>query len=199
VREVELKAIVADEQATRARVEAAGGHLTFAGRLEDRRYDETGGRLAARDIVLRLRTYRAPGGMVSSAHLDWKGPTGFDAGYKVRDEVSTPVGDPTVMARILDQLGFVIIREIDRVIAQYQLAEAIVRFERYPRMDVLVEVEGSPEAIERAIASIELPRSAFSSARLPEFVVGYEARTGQRAALCDREMSGDFRYRTADA
>jgi hypothetical protein len=66
-------------------------------------------------------------------------------------------------------------------------------------MDVLVEVEGSPAAIERAIGSMELARSAFSSARLPEFVVGYEARTGQRAALCDRELSGEFRYRTADA
>jgi hypothetical protein len=79
------------------------------------------------------------------------------------------------------------------------LAGAIVRFERYPRMDVLVEVEGSPDAIERAIGFIQLPRSAFSSARLPEFVVGYESRTGQRAALCDRELSGDFRYRTVDA
>jgi predicted adenylyl cyclase CyaB len=199
VREVELKAIVVDEQATRTRVESAGGRLIFAGRLEDRRYDETSGRLAARDIVLRLRTYRAAGGMASSAHLDWKGPTGYDAGYKVRDEVSTAVGDPAVMTRILEHLGFVIIREIDRVIAQYQLAGAIVRFERYPRMDVLIEVEGSPDAIERAIGLIQLPRSAFSSARLPEFVVGYEARTGQRAALCDRELSGDFRYRTADA
>jgi adenylate cyclase class IV len=199
VREVELKAIVADEQAARARVESAGGRLTFAGRLEDRRYDDASGRLAARDIVLRLRTYRAAGGSVSSAHLDWKGPTGYDDGYKVREELSTPVGDPVVMARILDHLGFVIIREIDRVIAQYQLAGAIVRFERYPRMDVLVEVEGSPEAIERAIDCIELPRSAFSSARLPEFVTRYEARTGHRAALCDRELSGEYRYRTADA
>jgi adenylate cyclase class IV len=199
VREVELKAIVGDEQATRRGIEAAGGVLMFAGRLEDRRYDDASGRLAARDIVLRLRTYRGAGGVVTSAHLDWKGPTGYDAGYKVRDEVSTPVGDPAVMARILDQLGFVIIREIDRVIAQYQLAGAIVRFERYPRMDVLVEVEGSPEAIEQAIRSMALPRSAFTSARLPEFVARYEARTGERAALCDRELAGEFRYRTADA
>ena len=41
MREVELKGIVPDEAAARARVEAAGGELAFAGRLEDRRYDST--------------------------------------------------------------------------------------------------------------------------------------------------------------
>lgn len=199
MREVELKAVVEDEPAARGRVEAAGGALTFAGRLEDRRYDDASGGLVRRDIVLRLRTYRNTGRSVVSTHLDWKGPTGYDAGYKIREEVSTPIGDADGMAHILEGVGLVIVREIDREIAQYRLAGAIVRFERYPRMDVLVEVEGTPEAIERAIGAAGLSRSSFTSARLPQFVAEYEARTGLRAALCDREIAGDFRYRMADA
>lgn len=199
MREMELKGVVPDEAGAIASVEAAGGRLSFAGRLEDRRYDDARGRLAGRDLVLRLRTYRGVDGSVRSAHLDWKGPTGYDAGYKVREEISTPVGDPDEMDSILDRMGYLVIREIDRQITQYELVGATVRFERYPRMDLLVEVEGQPDAIERAIEHIGLPRSGFSAARLPDFVAQYEARTGTRAALCDRELSGEFRYRTADA
>ena len=89
--------------------------------------------------------------------------------------------------------------EIDRDVSQYTLDDATVRFERYPRMDVLVEVEGAPAAIERAIERLELPRSEFSAARLPEFVARYEARTGARAALCDRELAGDFTFQVRNA
>jgi adenylate cyclase class 2 len=199
MREIELKGIVPDEAAARARVEAAGGKLAFAGRLEDRRYDDAAGRLAPRDLVLRLRTYRDPDGRVRSAHLDWKGPTNYDGGYKVREEVSSEVADPDAVARIFERLGYTVIREIDRDVCQYTLDDATVRFERYPRMDVLVEVEGAPAAIERAIERLELPRSEFSAARLPEFVARYEARTGTRAALCDRELAGDFTFQVRNA
>jgi adenylate cyclase class IV len=95
---------------------------------------------AGRDFVLRVRTYRG-GGAAPRAHLDWKGPTRIEGGYKVREEVSTPVGDPDAMTGILDRLGYVVIQEIDRDIVQYLIDGVSVRFESYPRMDVLVEVE----------------------------------------------------------
>jgi hypothetical protein len=58
-----------------------------------------------------------------------------------------------------------------------------VRFEEYADMDTLVEVEGSPEAIEGAIEAIGLPRSGFTVDRLVEFVARFEVRTGRRAAI----------------
>ena len=198
MREVELKAAVPDLPEVRRRVEGAGARLEYEGRLEDRRYDAADHSLAARDHVLRLRIYRAAGA-VASAAIDWKGPTGYDGGYKVREELTSAVADPDALATILDQLGFVVTREIHRDIAQYALGGAIVRFECYPRMDVLVEIEGTPETIERAIGATGMPRDAFTSERLPAFVARYEARTGERAALCDRELAGDFRYSVDDA
>ena len=54
------------------------------------------------------------------------------------------------------------IREIHRDIAQFEYRGAIVRVERYPRMDTLVEVEGEPAAIEAAIAATGLPRAGFT-------------------------------------
>lgn len=187
--EVELKAVVADAAATRARLEAAGAELTFAGRMEDRRYDTPDGRYARRDVVIRLRTYRPEDGEPEQAYFDWKGASSSEKGYKVRDELSTTVGDATTLAKILDRVGLYVTREVDRTIWQYKLGAAMVRFEQYPRMDVLLEVEGSPEAIEEAIAITGIPRAAFSDERLLDFVARYEERTGLDAALSDRELT----------
>ena len=200
MREVELKALVPDLGAARARLERAGARLVYEGRLEDRRYDAPDRSLAARDHVLRLRVYRdGSSGAVRSAALDWKGPTGYENGYKVREELSSDTRDPGALADILAGLGYVVTREIDREIAQYEVAGAVVRFERYPRMDTLVEVEGTPEAIEAAAGATGLPRETFTSDRLPAFVARFEARTGERAALCDRELAGDYRFSVGDA
>ncbi len=196
MREVELKAAVPDPAVAVARLRTAGATLAYEGRLEDRRFDTPEFGLRARDHVLRLRIYR---GVSVRATLDWKGPTNLTGGYKVREEHSTDVTDPDALAALMERLGYVVTREIDRRIEQYILRGAVVRFEHYPRMDVLVEVEGEPSAIEGAIAALGLPRSSFTTERLPDFIRRYEARTGERAAICDRELSGDYRFSAADA
>ena len=108
--------------------------------------------------------------------------------------------DWEILSRLmLTSLGYLVTREIDREIAQYELGGATMRFERYPRMDVLVDVVGIPEAIERAIVALGMPREAFTTERLPEFVARFEARTGQEAALADCELAGLHPYRLEDA
>jgi len=196
--EVELKSVVTDLDAAVRRVEAAGGTLVFAGRLEDRRYDTRDRRLFASDHVLRVRVYRPRAG-AARAYLDWKGPTRNAGGYKVREELSTPADDADALAAILARLGYVVTREVDRDIAHYDVDGTSVRFECYPRMDVLVEVEGSPEGIERTIAALGLPRAGFTADRLATFVARYEARTGERAALSRRELRGELLAEREDA
>jgi adenylate cyclase class IV len=191
--EVELKAVVPDLAAARARVEAAGGTLLFVGLLEDRRWDTAARHLMRGDEVLRTRVATPRAGAPGTAHasLDFKGPTRRERGYKVREERSTPIGDASVLALVLTRAGFVVTREVDREIAQYALHDAVVRFEVYPRLDVLVEVEGTPDAIERAIAVLGIDRAAFGAGRLTDFVAAFERRTGTRAALSRRELAGD--------
>jgi predicted adenylyl cyclase CyaB len=186
MREVELKAVVDDLADRRRRVELAGGSLSFEGRISDRRYDLSSRQLSARDEVLRMRTYQSEA--FTKTFLDWKGPTEIQDVYKVREELTTPV-DFESLEKIIEKLGFQLIGEIDRQIAEYQLRSATVRFEIYPRMDTLLEVEGEPAAIEEVIALIGMPRGLFSSHRLADFVDGFERRTGVKAALCDSELA----------
>ena len=195
--EVELKAVVDDPAVARRRVEAAGGRLVFEGRLEDRRYDTAARSLAAVDYVLRLRVYHDASG--ARAALDWKGPTRYEAGYKVREELTTRADSPDALALILARLGYVVTREIDREIAQYDLHGAIVRFEHYPRMDTLVEVEGPPATIEGAIGVLGIERRHFTTERLPDFIARFQSRTGERAAVSKAELAGDYRFALEDA
>lgn len=197
MRETELKAVVPDESACLARLLASGAQVVTEGRLEDRRYDYPDRRLTMGDQVLRLRVRR--NGSETSATLDWKEPASFADGYKHRDETSVPIGDPDQMAGILAALGFVVTRAIDRDVRVLQLGEATLRFERFARMDTLLEVEGPAAAIESAICVAGLPRESFTADRLFMFVQRFEARTGQRAAICDAELSGEYRFPIEDA
>jgi adenylate cyclase class IV len=189
MREVELKAVLDSWRDRSVRLERAGATRVFFGRIEDRRYDTEARSLAARDIVLRLRIYRGSDG--ARAELEYKGATAYEDGYKVRDEIGSRVSDPEAIGLILSGLGYLVTRAIDREIEQWNVSGASVRFERYPRMDDLVEVEGEPETIERAISALGIPRSAYTAERLTDFAARYEARTGERAALSDAELSGN--------
>lgn len=197
MREVELKSVCDDLTGTRKRLEQAGAKLAFEGKLSDRRYDVESREITERDEVLRVRRYEAQAS--SKTYLDWKGPTETQDVYKIREEISTQVEDFESLEQILARLGFVIAMEIDREIAQYELGGATIRFETYPRMDVLVEVEGQPDSIEQAIEALGMSRGRFNSDRLANFVARFEQRTGVRAAICQRELDGDYSFRAGDS
>jgi predicted adenylyl cyclase CyaB len=180
--ELELKAVVTDPEALRRRFRAAGAVPRFMGRMTDLRYDR-GGELATRDEVLRVRTFHHPDG--DEAILTWKGPTMRSPdGYKLRQEIELPIsraaGHP---GRLLAALGYQPVQAVEREVEVYRMGDATVRLETYPHMDVLLEVEGEPAAIEHAIAASGMPRSQFTADSLPEFVRRFEERSGQAAVL----------------
>ena len=187
-RELELKAVVTDPGDFRARLRAAGAVPRFMGRMTDLRYDRAG-ELATRDEVLRVRTFHHPDG--DEAILAWKGPTTRSPdGYKLRQEIELPISraaaDP---GRLLAALGYQPVQAVERVVEVYRLGDATARLETYPHMDVLLEVEGEPAAIEQAIASSGIPRSEFTAESLADFVRRFEERSGQAAVLATNPVT----------
>jgi adenylate cyclase class IV len=182
--ELELKAVVPDPDAVRARVRAAGAVEAFHGRMSDRRFDRDG-ELGARDEVLRIRSYLAADGRTETV-MGWKGPVRRSPeGYKQRAELELPIGSGGSPHDFLTALGYDVVHAIDREVEVFRLGGATLRLERYPRMDFLLEVEGEPAEIERAIGATGLERSTFTADSLAEFVRRYEERTGHPAVLAD--------------
>jgi adenylate cyclase class 2 len=175
--ELELKAVVPDVDDLVDRLRRSGASETFWGRMTDVRYDYPGTPLTLRDEVIRLRVYQDTRG-TTSASLDWKGPASIEAGYKRREELNVDVADPDTFRAVLLRIGLEATRTIDREVHQFALGDAMIRIERYRQMDDLVEVEGEPSGIERAIATMGIQRSAFSADNLATFAERFTARTG---------------------
>jgi hypothetical protein len=117
--------------------------------------------------------------------LGWKGPTRVSPqGYKQRQEVELPIAPGAgAPGEFLARLGYEVVHAIDRWIELFELGGTVLRLEAYPEMDDLLEVEGEPAAIERAIAATGIAREAFTADPLTEFVRRFEARTGRTARL----------------
>ncbi|MGH7591305.1 MAG: class IV adenylate cyclase [Gemmatimonadales bacterium] len=189
--ELELKAVVPDVEQTRRSLLAAGASLDWRGLMMDRRFDRRGGELTARGEALRTRMYEPIGtpGATKRAELTWKGPAGRSPeGYKLRREIELRLADGSEAAEFLTALGYEVIHAVDRRIEQYSLGDAMVRLEWYPRMDVLVEVEGTPEGIERAIGAAGIERGAFVQDALIDFVARYNTGHSDRAAVSLSEL-----------
>ena len=182
--ERELKAVLADPDRVRAALTRAGAKPTFSGRMADRRFDRDG-MLMTKDEVLRIRTYRSGDGS-SRAVIGWKGPVSVEAGYKLRVEHEVATDDGEAAFQLVTALGYGPVYAIDRYVEYYSIAGATVRLEWYPRMDPLIEVEGSADAIEAAVAATGIPRDAFTSEVLDAFLARYERRTGTPPAVAIR-------------
>jgi adenylate cyclase class IV len=187
--ELELKAVVTDPEVTRIRLDGAGAREVFVGMMRDRLFDREAV-LSSRDEVLRVRLFEPQGG-AATAMVAWKGPTGRSPeGYKQRREIEFRCEGGAQALALLEALGYQKIRIIDRHVEVLNVAGAAVRLEWYPRMDVLIEVEGPPAAIESAIRATGIPRDRFLAEPLAGFVSRYEARTGLRALLDESELGG---------
>jgi adenylate cyclase class IV len=180
--ELEVKARVDDPEELRRVLERNGARLEFRGAMIDRRYDRNG-TLGARDEVLRLRVFRPADNTPAFGVLGWKGRPSQQGRYRSRAEIEANVADPDAVVAILEHVGFEVSLQIDRNVEVYRVGQAILRIEVYPAMDVLLEVEGAPAEIERAIAATGLPREQFFPESLPYFVQAFESRTGRKARL----------------
>ena len=187
--ELELKAAVPDVEALRERLRAAGAEVLWRGMMRDRRFDRDGD-FTRRDEVVRVRAYENADG--TETVLGWKGRTSRSPeGYKAREELELPSSCSAAEAlRFIEALGFTVVHAIDRRIEVWAWRGATLRIEWYPRMDVLLEVEGPADLLEAAIAVTGLPRDAFSADALSAFAARWRERTGRASVLSEAELAG---------
>ena len=108
-------------------------------------WDTPDGRLRQRHELLRLRRF---GRRVT---LTWKGPVAGASHYKVREEWEVGVEDLTVMQRILERLGFRVWFRYQKYRTEYTAENDLHIMVDETPIGTFVELEGTPDAIERAI------------------------------------------------
>jgi adenylate cyclase class IV len=183
--------VVTDPAAIRERLLAAGARAGFRGLMSDARYDRNG-ELTGRDEVLRLRMFRHEDGVLETI-LGWKGPTTRTAdGYKSRIELEYELHAKSHPAEaLLSALGYQRVQVIDRYVEYFHLGTTDLRLEWYPRMDVLLEVEGDGPGIEAGLVAAGVSRASCSPDTLSAFAARYGARTGRPAVLARHELGDE--------
>jgi adenylate cyclase, class 2 len=103
--------------------------------------------LTTRGRLLRLRR------VGERAVLTFKAPVEGEHRHKVKLEHETAVADPESMLRILSGLGFEPIYRYQKFRSTFSLADVEAVVDETP-LGTFVELEGAPEAVDRAAAAV---------------------------------------------
>ncbi len=145
--EVEVKFLVADLAAVRARAQTGG--VLAAPRVHERnvRFDTLDESLLNRKELLRLR-------QDSRARLTFKGLAAEDAASeaKVREEIELEIADFDRMAIILGRLGFRPVQSYEKYRETFHWGDVEVVLDETPFGD-FVELEGADEATLKRVAA----------------------------------------------
>lgn len=147
-RETEVKLPFASASLAHEALTRAGAVVESPRGFEDNRiYDRADGTLEREGSVLRIRR-DAAGGTIT-----FKGPAEEGLRHKVRVEHETSVGDPEAAHRLLVGLGFQVAWRYQKYRTHYRLGVVEALLDETP-IGCWVELEGEPEAIDRAAASL---------------------------------------------
>jgi adenylate cyclase class 2 len=165
--ETEVKIYVQSLNAAARRLQSVGAELVLPRTYERNvRYENAEQTLTKSGIVVRLR-------QDTRVWLTYKSP-GTTTGNNIRSrfEAEVEVGDFDTMQTILGQLGYYPFMVYEKYRTTYMLDDTEVVLDEMPYGN-FIEIEGNPEAIERAAARLEIsdaPRFAQSYTALFDVV-----------------------------
>lgn len=147
----------------RARLRALGATGGAREHEDNVLFDDAADRLRTTHQVLRVRVL--DGG--PRCRLTYKGPARYTGAIKQREEHEVEVADATVLQAVLTGLGYQPALHYAKLRETWHLDGAEVA------LDVLefgwyCEIEGTPAAIDRLVAALELDRAAAERAGYPD-------------------------------
>ena len=137
--ELEVKFFVADLAAVEARLQALEARLLQPRVHEvNLRFDTPDGELSRQFRVLRLRQDEA-------ARLTYKGPSEYQEGVRLRQEIEFTVGDFGAAQRFLEALGYRVALMYEKYRTTYELEGVHVTLDKMP-YGTFIEIEGPDPA-----------------------------------------------------
>jgi adenylate cyclase class 2 len=142
--EIEVKFFIADLAAIEQRLQALGAQLLQPRVHEvNLRFDTPDGELSRQFQVLRLRQDDA-------ARLTYKGPSSFQDGVRLRQEIEFTVGDFEAARRLLEALGYHVALMYEKFRTTYELEGVHITLDKMPYGN-FIEIEGPDPASIRHI------------------------------------------------
>lgn len=147
-RETEIKLAFSSSEIAHVRLRAAGARETHPRAFEDNLvFDLPGGILRESGRLLRLRQYG------SASIVTFKGPVEGEHRHKVRIEHETAIANHGAFVLVLRGLGFETVYRYQKFRTTFALGDVAAALDETP-LGTFVELEGAPDAIDRAAGSL---------------------------------------------
>jgi adenylate cyclase class 2 len=147
-REVEVKLGFDTVDQALSAVHSLGAEIVSERAFEDNvLYDRDVDPLVSSGKMLRLRRFRG------RSIVTYKEPVPGDHAYKVRDEAEIEISDPAELERIVAGLGFRPVYRYQKYRSCFRLGDLLLMVDETP-IGCFVELEGPPEAIDRAARAL---------------------------------------------
>ncbi len=141
--ERELKFARVDLELLRSRLLELEAERLGAPSEEDNWLLDRDGELARKGAILRVRRDGR------GSWLTWKGGARFEGGTKLRGEIELEVASAEDALRLLEQLGFAIVRRYQKIREEWQLGAETICLDHTPIGDFVEFEGGKAEAVAR--------------------------------------------------
>jgi adenylate cyclase class 2 len=172
-REIEIKLPFPTAEEAVLRLTAIGASPASRRVFEDNRVlDDEGGSLARAGRLLRVRTAG------NRSLLTVKSPVESNTRHKVREEIETAVADAEASIRLLERLGFRTVWRYQKYRTTFALPGLEATVDETP-IGCYVELEGDPQAIDRAAADLGFSPDRYVTATYRDLAEEHAAKSGR--------------------
>jgi len=149
-REIEIKVRNINKKKIISKLEEIGAKRIFAGKIIDYRFDTPGRMLSKQGKALRLRKKG------KYYYLTLKGKKMSFDNITSRDEIGVRINNIKHAYRILNELGFIKIFELEKYRTEYRIEDCNFDIDEYIGMSPILEIEGTRDLIKKYIKELEL-------------------------------------------
>lgn len=182
--EVEIKIRDINKSEIIQKIEKLGAKKTFCGKVFDSRFDTFDRELSRQGKALRIRKK----GKLS--YLETKGKKKMEGNIVNRDEKTIRVANFRGMQKILNELGYIKIFELEKIRTQYVLDDITFDIDEYVGVEPMLEIEGkSYEVVQKYLKKLEIDQENAGRIYIREIIA---ARKYYRTFSKDNEENPEF-------
>lgn len=175
MKEIEVKIRNIDKEKIISEIEKLGAVKIFTGRVIDYRFDTPERDLSKMGKALRIRQ---KGRYV---FLNLKGKKKSIQNITGRDEIGVKVSNFKIMQKILHELGYIKIFELNKYRTEYRMDDITFDIDEYVGMDPILEIESdSYEKVEKYIKKLKIEKKNIGRLYIREILAAKKRHDEER-------------------
>lgn len=184
MKEVEIKIRNIDKAQIIKKIENLGGAKHFTGRVIDYRFDTPDRKLSKQGKALRIRKKG------KHIYINVKGKKKAIDNITGRDEIGLRIYNQKIMHKMLNELGFIKIFELNKYRTEYKLDDVKFDIDEYVGMSPILEIESnSYEVVEKYIEKLEIDAENIGRVYIREILAAKRRYDKNKQNYIDKNFS----------